>query len=175
MMAVISFFYFHSNYTAQCQNCNPQVVEKIKPFFLNKGLLTLLPTITVALKNDGGWLDQKIVKDMDSIWIGKSEQTLAALMSSYNIDDYYSTSNRFFCPSVLKIDEKGSWSPTVFYGPHKDLELVEACRQKRGVFYPYKDGLLIFYLCDRIGSDFFDKNEQRLKDFVDTCVKYRLK
>lgn len=179
IMAGICLFYFHSSYNAEQQG-KP---ETIVPIALAEGLLTQLSITTVKLiETERGWLESSITqKKKNSVVVENKKATLARLMSMYALKKSYSEqrnnfpSGIFFCPVYLKIDENDKWDSSVFYGRSDfTFELEEACRQRKGYFYPYKDGMIIYYLGKKLSPDFFEANAQELQALIDKSFEHRL-
>lgn len=145
---------------------------KSTPFIpLTEGLKTLVPKILVTWKRDGGIKIDEILP-FDEQW------TLKGLIK-YNFC-YHSTQSpvkNLFLPLIIKVKDDGSMIKMhAFDSEYGSPNTTEACRQKKAVFYPYKQGAIISFLeAKKIDIELLKQNENSLKKWIDKAVEEELR
>lgn len=150
-------------------NSNYSMNEQITPIKLDNGLLTLVPDTSTHLKVKGFF-------NLD-YFIGETKKperlsTLASLLSiaKTTIDDYDGKSEKFlqkfiFCPTIVRVEEDNSLKNLGSLSASYHEEAKEACRERKALFYPYQQGLILYSL-NKLDSNLFETKKIELEKMV---------
>jgi len=148
-----------------------ELIERKKATFipLTKGFKTLVPQILVTLKKEGPKNEKKI----DKILTSEQPWTLKGLVSINAC--FYASRNRaepsteLFLPTLIQVNADTSIvNLGTFNSMFRSLVTMEACRQKKAVFYPYKQGAIIsFFNAPEFDIDLLNYNESALRKMID--------
>ncbi len=151
-----------------CYAAEPKIVTSNtspKPILLDKGLLTLVPSLLGKGSLFKNYFFMRDVKRGEP-------NTLANLMGShqYSLESKHDGCDYLFCPTIVRIEGNilknlGSFSNFI----HEEVK--EACRLKQAVFYPHKQGAIIYSLDSNFNIHFFESKEKELEQMIDENAK----
>lgn len=138
--------------------------------FLTEGLKTLVPKILVTWKSDRGKIKIDEIIPSDEMW------TLKGLMNHNHCYHNHKTrvvNKLLFLPLIMKASRDGSLiRGSSFDSVYNCPRAIEACRQKKAIFYPYKQGAIIYSLETKgIDVELLKHNEDSLKKMIDEVAQ----
>jgi hypothetical protein len=153
-------------------NFNERQVVSFIP--LSEGLMTLVPKILVTCKS-AGWLSGEKI---DKIMPIEYQWSLEGLMK-HNHGIFISHSSpiqaasKLFLPVIINVNRDESIVKLKnFDSMESSPNVTEACRQKKAVFYPYKQGALIsFLLATDVNIKLLEQNEDALRKLIDAAAE----
>ncbi len=165
--------------TYNCYAAEPKIVtsnESPKPIMLDKGLLTLVPSLLISV-NEKGWFNPDYF--MGNITEKTTKETLISLMAS----NYAKTScydgkvdafSLVFYPTVIQITENKILKNLGSFCKLLHKEAKEACRLKQAAFYPHKQGAIIYSLDSKFNLDFFESKQIEIEGMLDENAKKQI-
>jgi hypothetical protein len=147
-------------------------MNEIEPVKITDGLLTKVPQILVATQSWGVFYTPQ--RYYHSILPSDTLSSLANLMAMNRVEIDFdpiegAVPHNYFLPTVVKIEDNKLINLGAFC-PHKHQEAQEACRQNKALFYPFKQGLIL-YSYQSSDLDIFETKKKELEDIASKNLK----
>lgn len=170
--AVVSCFAASTFFAAEKSNkMELATIKKAEFIPLSEGLKTLVPKILVTWKDEG-----HSGKKINEIFVSEELWTLKGLMGFNCGSGVGRPVKNLFLPLIIQVREDASIvKDRVFGSSFSCAYTTEACRQKKAVFYPYKQGAIIdFFRAEEVNIELLKQNEATLKKMIDEAAKEEL-
>lgn len=164
---ILSCFVTGNFFAAEKSNKMELVTIKKAEFIpLEQGLKTLVPKILVSWDIKSKKINEILSSD-DELW------TLKGLMGFNCCFGTDRPLKNLFLPLIIKVRKDTSIvKDKVFDSNFACAYTTESCRQKKAVFYPYKQGAIIdFFRAERVDIELLKNNEAALKKMIDEAAK----